>query len=149
MDLERLGAPALAARFLGWYREFSGHPHPRPLTEHYVAYRAHVRAKVACLRQALGESVVLGASWRHEAWRESARRVAEETCSDVVELRCEAPVEVAAARLAARAGDPSDASAATLAAMTVDFDPWPEAAAIDTSGDPGGSVASALDVAGV
>ena len=42
MDLERLGAPRPAAQFLDWYREFSGHPHPTSLQDHYVAYRAHV-----------------------------------------------------------------------------------------------------------
>lgn len=55
MDLERLGEPALAARFLDWYREFSGRAHPSTLVEHYVGYRAHVRAKVACLRHAQGD----------------------------------------------------------------------------------------------
>ena len=54
MDLERLGRPDLAHRFLQWYAEFSGAPAPTSLTEHYVAYRAHVRAKVACLRHAQG-----------------------------------------------------------------------------------------------
>lgn len=244
MDLERLGTPDLAARFLDWYREFSGHPHPTSLAEHYVAYRAHVRSKVACLRHAqgdptaageaadllalcrlhlergrvrvalvgglpgtgkstlsagladapgwsllrsdevrrdlgrnagpgayrsgaygdasvevtyrellsrarmalgLGESVVLDASWRHEGWRAMARQVAEEACADVVELRCEAPVEVAAARIAARPDGLSDARTGTLAAMTADFDPWPEAAAIDTTGEPATSVAAALE----
>lgn len=60
MDLERLGAPDLAGRFLGWYREFSGHPHPSSLVEHYVAYRAHVRAKFACLRYAQGDPSAAG-----------------------------------------------------------------------------------------
>jgi uncharacterized protein len=246
MDLERLGAPDLAVRFLDWYREFSGHPHPTSLAEHYVAYRAHVRAKVACLRHAqgdqgaaveaadllslclrhlergrvrmalvgglpgtgkstlaagladaagwsllrsdevrrdlgrnagpaayrtgaysdasvevtyrellarartalgLGESVVLDASWRHDAWRTMARRVAEETCADVVELRCEAPAEVAAARIAARSGGLSDARPETLAAMTADFDGWPEATAVDTTGNPVTAVAAALAAA--
>ena len=237
MDLERLGEPALAARFLDWYREFSGRPHPSTLVEHYVAYRAHVRAKVACLRHAqgdpnaaseaamllrlavrhlqrgrirmvlvgglpgtgkttlaaaladatgwsllrsdevrrdlgrntgpapyhdgaysdesvavtyremlararraleLGEPVILDASWRHQAWRELARRVADETASDLLEVRCVAPEEVAAARLASRRSrgvDLSDATAGTTAAMAADFHDWPEAVVVDTSGD--------------
>jgi aminoglycoside phosphotransferase family enzyme/predicted kinase len=49
MDLERLGAPALARRFMNWYAEYSGDPAPASLRHHYVAYRAFVRAKVTCL----------------------------------------------------------------------------------------------------
>lgn len=55
MDLERLGAPELGDRFLDWYVEFSAENHPRSLAEHYTAYRAHVRSKVACLRHAQGQ----------------------------------------------------------------------------------------------
>ena len=54
MDLERLGAAEQASRLLGWYREFSGDSAPPALVHHYVAYRAFVRAKVACLRHAQG-----------------------------------------------------------------------------------------------
>ncbi|HEX9095845.1 MAG TPA: AAA family ATPase [Candidatus Dormibacteraeota bacterium] len=56
MDLERLGTPELATRFLAWYREFSGETYPQSLAEHYIAYRAHVRSKVACLRYAQGDA---------------------------------------------------------------------------------------------
>ncbi len=55
MDLERLGAPGLAARFLSGYREFSGETYPASLAHHYIAARAHVRCKVACLRHAQGD----------------------------------------------------------------------------------------------
>lgn len=54
MDLERLGAPELAGRFLGWYAEYAADPAPSSLRHHYVAYRAFVRAKVACLRHGQG-----------------------------------------------------------------------------------------------
>ena len=50
MDLERLGAPALAEQFTSDYAEYAGDPAPTSLHHHYVAYRAFVRAKVACLR---------------------------------------------------------------------------------------------------
>ncbi len=50
MDLERLGSPELGRRFLGWYREFSAETYPATLAEHYLGYRAHIRAMVACLR---------------------------------------------------------------------------------------------------
>jgi aminoglycoside phosphotransferase family enzyme/predicted kinase len=56
MDLERLGAPELGRRWLDWYAEFSADPAPACLRHHYVAYRAFVRAKVACLRHAQGDA---------------------------------------------------------------------------------------------
>jgi uncharacterized protein len=52
MDLERLGAPTLADRFLCWYAEFAADRWPASLAHFHVAYRAQVRAKVACLRAA-------------------------------------------------------------------------------------------------
>jgi uncharacterized protein len=50
MDLERLGAPALSEQFLAAYADYSGDPAPASLSHHYVAYRAFVRVKIACLR---------------------------------------------------------------------------------------------------
>jgi uncharacterized protein len=55
MDLERLGAEALGAQFLSDYQEFSAESHPASLAHHYVAYRAHVRVKVECLRHQQGD----------------------------------------------------------------------------------------------
>lgn len=55
MDLERLGSPGLAKEFMRLYAEFSGESHPDSLIDHYIAYRAHVRAKVACLRHEQGD----------------------------------------------------------------------------------------------
>ncbi|MFI9438220.1 AAA family ATPase [Streptosporangium sp. NPDC052375] len=60
MDLERLGAPRLAEVFLHHYTEFTGDPAPPSLWHHYVAYRAFVRAKVACFRQGQGDSGAAG-----------------------------------------------------------------------------------------
>lgn len=50
MDLHRLGGPAWAQMFLRFYGEYSGEHHPGSLAHYYVAYRAHVRCKIACLR---------------------------------------------------------------------------------------------------
>ena len=50
MDLERLGRRDLATVFMAAYRRHSGESHPATLEDHYVAYRALVRAKVALLR---------------------------------------------------------------------------------------------------
>lgn len=55
MDLERLGRPDLASRFLEDYREFAADTWPASLAHHHIAYRAHVRAKVACLRWEQGD----------------------------------------------------------------------------------------------
>ena len=60
MDLERVGAPEIGARFLAWYREFAGETYPKTLAHHYIAYRAHVRAKVACLRTRQGDGSAAG-----------------------------------------------------------------------------------------
>ena len=64
MDLERLGAPDLARRFTGWYAEYSGDPAPAALRHHYVAYRAFVRAKVACLRACAGDGRAAAQAWQ-------------------------------------------------------------------------------------
>jgi uncharacterized protein len=54
MDLERLGAADLARRFADWYAEFCGDLAPASLFHHYVAYRALVRAKIACIKAGQG-----------------------------------------------------------------------------------------------
>jgi aminoglycoside phosphotransferase family enzyme/predicted kinase len=71
MDLERLGAPRLAEVFLHWYAEFTGDTAPPSLWHHYVAYRAFVRAKVACLRQRQEES---GSAWEARQFAELTLR---------------------------------------------------------------------------
>jgi hypothetical protein len=50
MDLERLGRPDLASKFLAWYAEYAAETHPASLEHHYVAYRALVRSKISCLQ---------------------------------------------------------------------------------------------------
>ena len=56
MDLERLGRPDLGALLLDRYAEYSGDPAPASLRAHYIAYRAFVRVKVACLRHEQGDA---------------------------------------------------------------------------------------------
>ena len=56
MDLERLGDPQAARHFLARYREFAGETYPESLAHHYIASRAHVRCKVACLRHDQGDA---------------------------------------------------------------------------------------------
>jgi aminoglycoside phosphotransferase family enzyme/predicted kinase len=55
MDLEHLGAAEAAREFLDRYGEFSGDHPPAALREHFLGYRAYVRAKVACLRHEQGD----------------------------------------------------------------------------------------------
>jgi uncharacterized protein len=50
MDLERMGAPDAADRFVAAYQSAAGAVFPEPLLHYYVAERAMVRAVVACLR---------------------------------------------------------------------------------------------------
>jgi predicted kinase len=60
MDLEHLGRRDLSDRLLGWYLEFSGYPSVTSLEHHYIAYRAFVRAKVACIRATQGDTTAPG-----------------------------------------------------------------------------------------
>ena len=55
MDLERLGHPVAANLFVRHYEESNGAPFPPSLLHFYVALRAYVRVKVACLRHDQGD----------------------------------------------------------------------------------------------
>ncbi len=55
MDMDRLAGPSAADVVWRYYAEFSNEHHPASLAHHYVAYRSHVRAKVAALRHAQGD----------------------------------------------------------------------------------------------
>ena len=241
MDLERLRRPDLGEAFLAQYREFAGEDWPASLAHHYVAYRAVVRAKVACLRAAqgvrasedkaralvnlacrhleaarvrlvvvgglpgtgkstlaagvgealgavvvrsdevrkeltggvgaydaettthtyatvldraesllaVGESVVLDATWHDARWRAAAADVAATGTADLIELECAAPTEVAACRITTRlaAGtDVSDATPDVATALAEAWAPWPTAAVIDTGRSLQESLARALEV---
>ncbi|HEX2178928.1 MAG TPA: AAA family ATPase [Actinomycetota bacterium] len=101
-----------------------------------ATYRTLLDQAGALLEQ--GEPVICDASWSKAAWREAFRQLAERCRSPLIELRCEAPAAVTTGRIAARAaggGDPSDATAEVADAMAPEFDPWPGAARVDTSGD--------------
>jgi aminoglycoside phosphotransferase family enzyme/predicted kinase len=100
---------------------------------------------------AMGETVVLDASWTSARWREQARTIAATSHAEVVELRCDAPTDVAAARMARRAAkgvDPSDATPLIAARMAAHADPWPEATTITTAQDRAHTLADALAVIG-
>ena len=100
---------------------------------------------------ALGWSVVLDASWNTRRWTDQARALAKEHVTDLAELRCTLPAEVAAERIRARAAaddDPSDATPEIAAAMAAVWEPWPSATPIDTSGPPRHALAAALTALG-
>lgn len=59
MDLERIGGPQIGWSFLNAYREAAGGDHPTGLAHHYMAYRAHVRAKIALIRHRQGDPEAL------------------------------------------------------------------------------------------
>jgi aminoglycoside phosphotransferase family enzyme/predicted kinase len=254
MDLERLGRPDLADRFLAAYREHADDTWPGSLAHHHVAYRAQVRAKVGAIRAGqgdeaaapearallalarrhleagairlvlvgglpgtgkstlaagladalgatvirsdevrkelaglcpdqpapaafgeglyhpaattatyreilrraeialgLGEAVVLDASWTAERWRTEAHDIAVRTASDLVELHCSAPPDVAARRIRRRlavGSDPSDATPEIAAKLALTGDPWPTATIIDTSSGPAEALVKALALLG-
>lgn len=136
-------------------KDLAGLAHDEPVSAAFGEglYRPELTADVyaALLERAghaleLGEPVVLDASWSDRRWREAAVEVARRTSSDLVELRCDAPAPLAAARIAERrerGGDPSDATPEVAAAMAASADPWPSAMSIDTAG----TSTSALDQA--
>ena len=244
MDLEQLGAGDLAEQFTRWYSEYSGDPAPSALRHHYVAYRAVVRAKVACIRGrqgnaatagearhlvitalrhlhagavtlviiggppgtgkstlagaiadqlgftllssdrvrselaglapgqhgpvgygtgiytqswtertyaeivaraadllALGESVILDATWSSAQHRQAAADAADRAAADLVQLRCTIPPQLAASRVATRTAGVSDATPEIAARLAAAQAPWPDAVAIETcaSQNAGGS----------
>ncbi|MEO8697933.1 MAG: AAA family ATPase [Acidimicrobiales bacterium] len=83
---------------------------------------------------ALGESVILDASWTRADDRRAARRMGEEVGACVIELRCDVAPEIAAQRIAARlqTADPSDATPEIAAHLRSQVDSWPESVTIDT-----------------
>ncbi|MGW4546665.1 AAA family ATPase [Streptomyces violaceorubidus] len=93
---------------------------------------------------AIGESVVVDATWVDSAQREAARRTAEIADADLVALHCHVPGDVAAARLRSRTPGASDADLDVADAMSAQEQPWPEAVSVDTSASLGSAVAQAL-----
>jgi aminoglycoside phosphotransferase family enzyme/predicted kinase len=55
MDIEARGHPGLAGVLMREWAARLDEDHPRSLEHHYVAYRAHIRSKVACLRAEQGD----------------------------------------------------------------------------------------------
>ncbi len=71
MDLDRLGGAAAAVALMRGWNDFTNEHHPSSLAHFYVAYRAHVRCKIACIRHAAGQ---VGAAETARAYHRLARR---------------------------------------------------------------------------
>jgi uncharacterized protein len=99
----------------------------------------------------MGDSVVLDASWVDAAWREAASSLAGHTSSDLIEFRCDASAEDAAARIVRRRVEDANISEATpdvRLAMSHSMDLWPSAEVLDSSAmAPEEMVRQALDLA--
>jgi uncharacterized protein len=155
---EALGATVLRSDELR--KELAGLPADRPAAAPYgeglyrpestgVTYAEMLARAGTAL--ALGESVVLDASWVGERRRAEARALAAEGCADTIEIRCAVPPELAARRIRrrmARGGDPSDATPDIAAKLAAAEDPWPGAVALDTSTGPADALAKALAAIG-
>lgn len=109
-----------------------------------AAYEPAARARVyaalvhrARLLLERGESVVLDATWGSAMERTRAVAMAAEVHARVVALQCVLDVDTAAVRVEARrqtSGDASDATAEVTVALALAFEPWPDAATVDTGG---------------
>lgn len=93
-----------------------------------------------------GQSVILDGTWRDPQMRARAHRLAAETHSATVELRCAAATETAAGRITTRAPGNSEVTPEIAAAMAAQQAGWDTAHRIDTSGSPGDSAREALGV---
>lgn len=96
---------------------------------------------------ARGRSVILDGTWRDPRHRNQARRLATQTHSAVLELRCDTSMRTAAGRVAARkAGSMSDATPEIARALADGHGEWPEAQSIDTSRPPAEAVRAAEEL---
>lgn len=95
----------------------------------------------------MGRSVILDATFSDAELREIPRRVARSTGAVLVELHCQAPLEVCRTRIEqrlARGGDASEANVEVAEVISGRFDQWPTAQPIDTSASLDESVAEAI-----
>lgn len=103
-------------------------------------YRPEAKARVyeqlleiAQVHLVRGRSVVLDAGWLEQTHREHAAAMARRTYTDMIELRCDCPRDVAARRLRDRPHTNSDATPEIALALAETRSPWPEAVELDTT----------------
>jgi uncharacterized protein len=92
-----------------------------------------------------GQSVILDGTWRNPQSRAHAHRIATETFSALVELRCLAGENMAADRITARPSGNSDVTPEIAAALAGQQGGWDTAYAVDTSRSLEHSVGAAYD----
>ncbi|GFG91489.1 AAA family ATPase [Mycobacterium bourgelatii] len=109
-----------------------------------TVYEIVLRRARVCLDH--GRSVILDGTWRHPHWRAEARRIAAETHSQPVEIRCAAGIEMTADRIVTRPAGNSDATPEIAAALAARPSGWDQAFRIDTSQPLASSAAQALEV---
>ncbi|WP_433685272.1 AAA family ATPase [Nocardia sp. CA-119907] len=80
-----------------------------------------------------GVSVILDASWIDATERQRAAALAQQTHTDLVELRCACPPTVASDRIRQRAASESDATPDIAMAMAEATAAWPDAITLDTT----------------
>ena len=106
----------------------------------------------ACPLLTHGVTVVLDATWLEPTHRRMAAELALRCSADFVELRCDAPADIAAARIRSRAlrhDDPSEVTADAAEEMRRRAAPWPEATIVDTTGSVVEAVERARQAVGV
>lgn len=96
-----------------------------------AVYREMVHRAGRCLAD--GQSVVLDGTWRDPETRAEVRRLAADKHAAITEIRCVAPVDVAADRIRNRAPGNSDATPQIAAALAAQDFEWDTAHRVDTS----------------
>jgi predicted kinase len=115
------------------------------VTSSDAVYRELLRRAADLL--AMGETVVLDATWSRAKHRTWAHDLASQASTALIEIRCDTPPDLAEERLLVRTAGSSDLSEATpsiLREMTARFDPWPSANVVDTSGPQADAIERAL-----
>ena len=143
---DRLGVTHLSTDAV---RQDQHHPEAERYTRETKT--ATYRAVLERARQLLerGESVVADATWGERAWRREAEELAVSTSSELVQLVCETPVDVAAERAERRrlgGASTSEAGGEVARTLAAHRDPWPDATPVDTSGSADDAIDQAVRV---
>ena len=139
---EQLGFPVLSSDRIR--KELAGMPPEEPVAAEFgdgIYARSWTERTYSELLSraarllAMGESVLIDATWASAEHRRAAAELAARTSTELVQLQCTAPAQLAASRILARGSGASDATPAIAARMAAEQAPWPEALVIDTSGE--------------